>query len=74
MKITKAIKQLGNVYNNGQFSIYSWIPYINALFPNSSYIFLDDIKDYDFRYQCLPILNNAFMNKDKISKNLSSFR
>ncbi len=67
MKITKAIKQLDNVYNNGQFSIQSWIPYINALFPNSSSIFLDDINDYDFKNQCLPILNNVFLNKDKMS-------
>lgn len=68
MKITKAIKQLDNVYHNGQFSIQSWIPYINALFPNSSSIFFDNIKDYDFKNQCLPILNNVFLNKEKILK------
>ena len=32
MKITKVIKQLDNVYNKGQFSIQSWIHYIDALF------------------------------------------
>ena len=66
--MTKSIKQLDNVYNNIEFSIHSWIPYINALFPNSSFILLDNINDYDFKNYCLPILNNAFLNKEKISK------
>ncbi|MFA6648949.1 MAG: hypothetical protein WCS48_02530 [Candidatus Izemoplasmatales bacterium] len=68
MKNNNTVEQIENIFMSGSFSIENWINYIERLFPNSSSIFLEDIKDYDFKSKCLPILNNVIVNRDKITK------
>lgn len=66
MRITNGINQIENVYYNRTFSLAKWKIYIERIFPKSSSIFLEDIKDYNFNIQCLPILNGVLKEKNKV--------
>lgn len=68
MKTYKAIEQIENIYINGSFSMEKWESYIELIIPNAASMFIKDIKDYDFNSQCLPTLNNVFLNRNKIVK------
>ncbi|QLY40613.1 hypothetical protein HF295_07050 [Hujiaoplasma nucleasis] len=66
MKITNAIKNIKQLYVNNEFVYERWLSYIKDIFPEDYSIFIDDIKDYDFDNDCLPILNEVIVSDERI--------
>lgn len=67
MLITNTLNQIKKIYENNIFNYQKWLDYINKYFPNDYHIFIDDVKDYDFDNECLPILNDVLKNDERIN-------
>lgn len=72
MKILDTCDRL-NIFEEG-FSLKQWQRYIDSFLYGKSHIFIDDIKGYDFKCQCLPIINSCLNDKPAIAKTRSSFK
>jgi hypothetical protein len=64
------IKQINTSFENGVFSLEQWKHYMDNILPDSKVLMLDDIKNYDFEKDILPIINNVFTDQKRLS-NLS---
>lgn len=68
IKIIDTYSQILELFENGIFSLEKWRKYINLIYPNSSQIFEDDIKEYintgkyTFEKDFLPIINAVYKN------------
>jgi len=70
--INDGLKYINSYFNNG-FSIDEWKRYIETVIPNASNIFLTDMNEsispkYSYEEYFLPCLNNACIEKEKISE------
>lgn len=73
MKTIDTFFQMTGCFVNGIFHMENWEKYANSIFPGLAVKLKDDIADYDFENDVLPLLNNVPHHLDKLDAAHQSF-
>ena len=72
LEIIDASKEL-DIYFGDRFDLERYERYIDSFLPGCFKYILEDVKDYDFDRQCLPIIHEALNDRHKIEKIEANF-
>ena len=72
LEIIDASKEL-DIYFGDRFDLERYERYIDSFLPGCFKYIIEDVKDYDFDRQCLPIIHEALNDRHKIEKIEANF-
>ncbi|MFI3283761.1 MAG: hypothetical protein R3Y57_01625 [Erysipelotrichaceae bacterium] len=73
MRIINTIESISDCFVDGQFKMSAWDKYVEENHLNIKEICKEDIKNYNFDNDVLPVLNNVIKSKEKLTVLHNSF-
>lgn len=73
MRLINTIDTIYDCFIDGQFKMLAWDKYVEKNYLNINQICKEDIKNYDFDSDVLPVLNNVLKSSEKLTVLNNSF-